>query len=97
MKRILPSLTGVMLCATTLHSAAADSTVPLDAYRPPLRSMTTTRAWPKRWNSRVTSGAEPVRSEEKMAESADRWLRNTSIGGAFFEQPAEMASSFPSG
>jgi hypothetical protein len=31
MKRILPSLTGVMLCATTLHSAAADSTVPLDS------------------------------------------------------------------
>ena len=30
MKGILPSLTGVMLCATTLHSATADSTVPLE-------------------------------------------------------------------
>ena len=31
MKGILLSLTGVMLCAATVHSAAADSTVPLES------------------------------------------------------------------
>jgi hypothetical protein len=31
MKRILLSLTGVMLCAATLHSAAADLAVPLQS------------------------------------------------------------------